>query len=147
MLREDAVPIVNQVTVGIVEANNVPQLLQGPISARVRRNINPHQSATTMLDNHENIQQSEGRGDRNEEVARRWSPRGLPAGDFGMYFRTVRGETPIPNLTSHSLAMRSSPQSGFSVAIRRIRARSSSGIGGRPSLHFHRQKIRQPSRS
>ena len=41
-----------------------------------------------------------------------------------MYFRTVRGETRIPNLTSNSLAMRSSPQSGFSVAIRRIRARS-----------------------
>ena len=63
-----------------------------------------------------------------------------------MYFRTVRDETRIPNLTSNSLAIRSSPQSEFSMAIRRIRARSSGGIGGRPDLHFHRQKMRQPSR-
>jgi hypothetical protein len=32
------------------------------------------------------------------------------------------------------------------VAILRISLRNSSGIGGRPALHFHRQKIRHPSR-
>jgi hypothetical protein len=31
-------------------------------------------------------------------------------------------------------------------AIRRIKLRSSGGIGGRPALHFRRQKIRQPIR-
>jgi hypothetical protein len=42
--------------------------------------------------------------------------------------------------TSSSLAIRSSPHNGFSVAIRRIRLRSSGGIGGRSTLHFPRQK-------
>src|SRR5450631_3892742 len=49
-------------------------------------------------------------------------------------------------LTNSSLAIRSSTHNGFSVAILRIRLRSSGGIGGRPALHFERQKIRQPSR-
>ncbi len=42
--------------------------------------------------------------------------------------------------------MRSSPQSGFSVAMRRISWRSSSGIGGRPGLDLMRQNSRQPAR-
>ena len=41
MLRENAVAIVNQVTVGVVEANNISQLLQGPVRTRVPRNIDP----------------------------------------------------------------------------------------------------------
>ena len=59
---------------------------------------------------------------------------------------TVLGETRIPSLTSNSFAIRSSPHNGFSAAIRRIRLRSSGGIGGRPVLHFRRQQIRQPKR-
>ena len=35
MLRENAVAIVNQVTVRVVEANNFSQLLQGPVRTRV----------------------------------------------------------------------------------------------------------------
>jgi hypothetical protein len=49
-----------------------------------------------------------------------------------MYFLTVLGETHMPNFTNSSLAMRSSPHNGFSLAIRRMSCRSSSGIGGRP---------------
>ena len=63
-----------------------------------------------------------------------------------MYFLTVLGETRIPSFTNNSSAIRASPHSGFSVAILRISTRSSSGIGGRPALHFQRQNIRQPSR-
>jgi hypothetical protein len=55
-------------------------------------------------------------------------------------------ETWIPSFTNSSLAMRSSPHSGFSAPILRIRLRSSGGIGSRPALHFQRQKIRQPMR-
>jgi hypothetical protein len=44
------------------------------------------------------------------------------------------------------LAIRSSPQSGFSLAMRRINWRSSSGIGGRPGLDLTRQNRRQPAR-
>jgi len=60
-----------------------------------------------------------------------------------MYLRTVRGETRRPSFNSNSLAMRSSPQVGFSVAMRRISRRSSSGIGGRPGLDSTRQNRRQ----
>ena len=57
-----------------------------------------------------------------DELARAELPRnrGRPGGRFGMYFRTVRGETLSPSLSSSSLAMRSSPQSAFSAAMRRI---------------------------
>ena len=61
-----------------------------------------------------------------------------------MYFRTVRGETRIPSFTSNSLAIRSSPQSGFSVAIRRMSRCSSDGIRGRPALLFQRQRFASP---
>ena len=63
-----------------------------------------------------------------------------------MYLHTVRGETRILNLSSSSLAMRSSPQEGFSCAIRRISAWSSLGIAGRPGWDFRRQSNRQPAR-
>jgi hypothetical protein len=70
----------------------------------------------------------------------------LPGGRFGMYLPTVLGETWFPSLTNSSLPIRSSPHNGFSAAILRIRLRSSGGIGGRPALHFQRQKSRQRSR-
>ena len=79
-------------------------------------------------------------------VDQRWSPRGCLGGTSGMYLRTVRGETRIFSFTNSSLAIRSSPHSGFSCAIPRINARNSAGIGGRPALHLPRQKSRHPSR-
>ena len=39
------------------------------------------------------------------KVDQRWSPRGWPGARFGMYLRTVRGETRIPSLSSSSLAI------------------------------------------
>ena len=63
-----------------------------------------------------------------------------------MYLRTVRGETRKPSFSSNSLAILSSPHSGFSMAIRRISWRSSSGIGGRPGLDLQRQNRRHPAR-
>src|SRR6202022_1323788 len=64
-----------------------------------------------------------------------------------MYFRTVRGETPMPSFTNNSLAILSSPHTGFSRAILRISPRNSIGILGRPGRHFHRQNRRHPARS
>jgi len=81
-----------------------------------------------------------------KKVDQRWSPRGCPRGRFGMYLRTVRGETRIPSLSSSSLAIRSSPHRRFSIAILRISARNSFGMGGRPGRHFNRQNNRQPAR-
>jgi hypothetical protein len=58
-----------------------------------------------------------------------------------MYLRTVRGETRKPSFSSNSLAiLSSSPHSGFSVAMRRINWRSSSGIDGRPGLDLQRHR-------
>jgi hypothetical protein len=61
-----------------------------------------------------------------------------------MYFRTVRGEICIPNFTNNSLAIRSSPHTGFSQAILRIDTRNSTGILGRPARDFHLQNKLQP---
>jgi len=65
---------------------------------------------------------------------------------MGMYFLTVRGETRIPSFTNSSLAIRSSPQSRFSVAILRISARSAAEIGGRPGRDLNRHSSRHPAR-
>src|SRR6184192_3462244 len=45
-----------------------------------------------------------------------------------MYLPTVLGDTRIPSLTNTSLAMRSSPHRVFSIAIRRMNCRSSTGM-------------------
>jgi hypothetical protein len=53
----------------------------------------------------------------------------------------------MPSFTNNSLAILSSPHTGFSRAILRISARSSTGIRGRPGRrHFHRQNSRHPAR-
>ena len=70
MLREDAVPIVNQVMVAIVKPNNFSQLLQGPLHTRVRSDIDAYKSATTVFDDNEDVEQSEGCSNRNKEVTR-----------------------------------------------------------------------------
>ena len=51
-----------------------------------------------------------------------------------MYLRTVRGDTRNPSFSSSSLAVRSSPHTGFSSEICRIRSRSAAGILGAQSL-------------
>ena len=63
-----------------------------------------------------------------------------------MYLSTVRGDTYTQSLISSSFTIRSSLQSGFSLAILRINARSSVGIGGRPAVRFQRKKSRAPNR-
>jgi hypothetical protein len=67
--------------------------------------------------------------------------------DSSRYLFTVRADTRIPSFSSNSLAMRSSPHyEGFSFAIRRINARNSAEIGGRPRRDFMRQNNFQPAR-
>jgi hypothetical protein len=52
----------------------------------------------------------------------------------------------IRTLSSNSLAIRSSPHDRFSVAMRRINCRSSSGIGRRPGRRFRRDTNLHPAR-
>src|SRR6266851_847654 len=63
-----------------------------------------------------------------------------------MYFATLDCETSKPSLSS-SPWMRGAPHSGFSALIRRISARSSASIFGRPPRErdFHRQDRWKPS--
>jgi hypothetical protein len=88
------------------------------------------QPARAMMDHHQHMEQPEGRRHRDEEiigddclgvVAQERGPTLIAAwvarGRFGMYLRTVRGETRRPSLSNSSLAIRSSPHSGFYVAI------------------------------
>jgi len=115
---------------------------------------NVRQTARAVLDDDEPVQHPKRRRDGDEEVAGEDGPcmtlqegrpaqvaaGGRPGGRLGKYLRTVRGEIRIPNLSSSSLAMRSSPHSTFSRAILRISSRSSMEIGGRPARDFTRQK-------
>ena len=52
----------------------------------------------------------------------------------------------MPSFTNSSLAILSSPHTGFSRAILRIKVRNSLGILGRPARHFQRQNSRHPAR-
>src|SRR5207253_5236513 len=65
---EDAVVIVNQVAIAILESNRRTQLLQCPSRSRVYRNIEVEQPTRSMMDKHQDVEQSEGRGHRHEEV-------------------------------------------------------------------------------
>ena len=99
-----------------------------------------------VLDDHEDVQHAKARRDGDEEITGEDSlgmqmqesrpaqipSRAAPGGCRGTYLHTVRGETRISSFNSSSLAMRSSPQWGFSRAIRRMRRCSSAGIAGRP---------------
>ncbi len=70
VLSEDPVSIVKLVSIGTVHTDNFSPLLQGPVRARVGRNIDAHQSPASMLNDHKHVEHSESRGDSNEKVAR-----------------------------------------------------------------------------
>ena len=70
VLCKDTVPVVDQVAVSLFEAHHLPQLLQGPCGTRVRRDIDACKPTATVFDHNENVEQPEGRGDRNEEITR-----------------------------------------------------------------------------
>jgi hypothetical protein len=157
LAREDTVAIVNQEFVTVFAADHLTQLLQCPRGTRMGGDVAVDQSTVAMLDHHKHIQQTKCRCNGDGEVAgndslgvqaqkvdQRKSPLGRPRGRRGRYLFTVRGDTRIPIFNSNSLAMRSSPHAGFSFAIRRISARSSRGIGGRPGRDFSRQNNFHP---
>ena len=68
MPRKYAVPIVNQVPVGVVETNDLSQLLLGPARTRVRRHICTYKTAAAVLYDDNNVEHSERYSDRHKEV-------------------------------------------------------------------------------
>ena len=112
-----------------------------------------------MLDQHQDIEQPKRHRDRDKEVAchnslRMVAQEGRPALITARSTRRSLGHVLADGtwrdmqtkFSRNSLAILSSPQSGFSVALRRINRRSSSGIRGRPGLDLQRQNRRQPAR-
>jgi hypothetical protein len=97
------------------------------------------QPARAVFEHYEDVEQPKRRRDRDEEVAGDnrlgADPYAGAAGHAGMYFLTVRGETRSPSLNSISLAIRCSPQSEFSIAMRRI---SSARVAQRAPAHIDR---------
>src|SRR4029450_9214849 len=144
VLGEDPISVMDQIAMPSSIPHDLPQLLHGPVGGRIRCHIDMRQPPRAVLDHYEYVQHPERRCDCDEEVAREnrlcmvlqegrpaLIARGGPGGHAGM-FLTVLGETRMPNFTNSSLAIRSSPHNGFSLAIRRMSRRSSNGMGGRP---------------
>ena len=69
MVCEDAVAIVNQELVPVFAPNRLTQLLQHPRGTRMRCDVAMDQTTVAMLDHHEHVQQSQRRGDGDEEIA------------------------------------------------------------------------------
>ena len=73
------------------------------------------------------------------KVLQVWPP--LGSRDLTMYLRTVLVEWVTPSFKASSSAIRSSPPSGWSVLMRRMKAMCSAAMRGRPGFpHFQVQK-------
>ncbi len=65
---KNAIAIMQQVLVSLLQSNRLSQLLQRPSRSRVRGDIAMNQAPTAMLDDHEYIQLSKRCGDGEEKV-------------------------------------------------------------------------------
>ena len=68
VLGKNAIAIMQQVFVRLLQSNRLTQLLQRPSRSRVRGYIAMNHASTAMLDDHEYIQLSKGYGDGEEKV-------------------------------------------------------------------------------
>ena len=68
VLGEDPVPVMDKVLMPAFVPDNLPQLLQRPVRARVRGHVYMRQSPCPVLDDNKHVEHLEGRSDRNEEV-------------------------------------------------------------------------------
>ncbi len=113
--------------------------------------------ASAMAENDERIEQPKRRGRHDEEVTGSGAVEvigkevlhvcdGGPDGWVTTYFAIVDSAMSTPSIFS-SAWIRGMPQSGFSLDIRRISARTSASIFGRPCLlDFQRQYSLNPFR-
>lgn len=66
---EDAVPIVDQKAIGMVEREKFAELLGGPFGGMVVRDIEVQNSPGAGLHRHKQVQNPKGRRDRSEKIA------------------------------------------------------------------------------
>ena len=105
MLSEDAVAIMNRVLVTILEPGGFAQLLQSSSGSRMCGDVVMNQAVSTVLDYHEHVRQAEGGSDDDHKIA---SEDALG----------VQAQEGRPSFSKSSLAIRFSPQQGFSIAMR-----------------------------
>src|SRR5688500_8888125 len=140
-LRENAVLVVNELSIRMTAWECLPELLRGPFRRRVGGHIVMKDSSGAQLDDSEYIQPAERCGDHNEEIAGS-DPLGMVADEgqptllwIGRARRSTtaqvpsnaRGDTRRPSFSFNSLAIRSSPHVTFAAAIAWIRWRKSFG--------------------
>jgi hypothetical protein len=147
----DPISITDQVAWCLVPGESLGDLPRDPFGRRMRRYVDPDKLAPSQSDNDQDIDQVERNGRHHKQVhgrnlRRMVAQEGSPA-------RTGRVVIPLP---CHILAdgrrgdrkseleqftVSGAPHSGFSRLIRRISARSSAPIGGRPlgARDFQRQ--------
>jgi hypothetical protein len=112
-----------------------------------------------MFDNHKHVHQTKGCRRRHEEIAgdnppsvqtqegrlasiTHWPTSRMP----GKILIDGSGRYPNPGLQQQRIGDPFLPHDGFSFAIRRISARNSAGMGGRPGRYFILQNSLQPAR-
>ena len=131
LLSEDTVPIVDDEAIGMITRQRFPELLQRPFRRGMASDIVVENPPRFDLHDDEDVEGTECGGDYHEEVAGHHdlgmvADKGQPA-----LFRVRRAQWTVSmevladgargdlmvSLSFNSLAMRSSPQVGFSAAI------------------------------
>jgi hypothetical protein len=157
--REDGIAVVNQEPIGMIEIQELAELLRGPFRGGVFRDINvEHPAGADFLATNTYIRRKVAVAEMRKSqatVALEWfltkvahfCPELRRVRSKSKYLRTVRGEISIPSLSFNSSAIRSSPQVGFSRSIARINSQMFRGNSGRPRFRdFQRQNIRNAVR-
>ena len=68
MPGEDLVSVMDKILIPAFVSDDLSQLPQRPVRARMRGHVHMGQSACPVLDDNEYVQHAERRSDRNEEV-------------------------------------------------------------------------------
>ena len=69
LFGENGIAVVEQEAIAVIGWNGFAELLRGPLGCRMCRDTDVKKSATLMLDDHKDIEQSECGSDRDAEVA------------------------------------------------------------------------------
>jgi hypothetical protein len=69
LFGENGIAVVDQEAIAVIGWNGFAELLRGPLGCGMHRDIDVKKSATLMLDDHKDIEQSECGSDRDAEVA------------------------------------------------------------------------------
>ncbi len=134
-----AVTIKNRIAIRARFRKCLPQLLHDPEASRVFRDVEMENFASTMFDDEETIQNSEGEGRYGKEVHR--------GDDLTVITQESPPETTKPSFWSSPWVL-GAPQVGFSATKRRMSARISAVAFGLPARarDRHFQKSRNPAR-